>query len=287
MIIQPKKKHQQQIQEMWKLCFPDTDAFIRFYFEKIYRKEDALILVDENEIPLAFLQILPHQIKIEESVYTAGYLSGVMTHPGHRNQGHMNALMKAALELMKKRQYTFSFLIPQNAQMFDIYSKYGFERAFPKSFGYTDLKINDKLIYETVKIYDSFNELRIDEVYATYSWFLSQKENVVLKTKDQFVHILEDLFLDGGRVFYIEQEGIALIFTWKHQVAIKELFCKKGINTKELLLGAIRIQFNVEEAVMLDYHLTEQSRFGGMISILDTNFSEDLPADIYMSMMLD
>ncbi len=285
MINHPEKKHIADLMKLWKLCFQDTDKFINFYFDKIFKEENSFI-ISENGSPVAFLQIIPYQMKIGKMVYNSGYVSGVMTHPDHRQKGYMNALMDTAFGWMKEQKYTFSFLIPQTQKLFDIYSKYNYEKAFPKSFSSIELKIYDHLNIPLVKVYDSFQQIKITELFDVYSYFLSQEENVVIKTKEQFELMLEDLFIDGGRVFYSENKGIAFVYPWKKQIAIKELFYVEE-SIKQLLLGAIKLKFNLEEAALSDYRLSKTSYFSGMVKQLDSEFSGEIPSNIYMSLMMD
>jgi len=119
------------LKEMWKLCFPaDSDNFIRFYFDEIYRNEESLVFL-ENEQPAAFLQMIPYRIKAGDEMHEAGYLSGVMTHPDYRKKGYMAGLLNASFDEMVKKNYDYAFLIPQEKSLVDMYAKYGFRLCEP------------------------------------------------------------------------------------------------------------------------------------------------------------
>ena len=122
-----------KLKEMWKLCFGDSDEFIQFYFDEIYRDDNTLVLVSTDGSPVASLQILPYQIKMGNRIYNAGYLSGIMTHPEHRRKGYMDKLLQIAFDEMMKKGYDYTFLIPQKKEWIDMYAKYGFRLCEPSS----------------------------------------------------------------------------------------------------------------------------------------------------------
>ena len=52
----------QQVMELWRRCFEDTDEFIRFYFERKYSDANSLIY-EENGKSLSALQMLPYPMR--------------------------------------------------------------------------------------------------------------------------------------------------------------------------------------------------------------------------------
>jgi len=245
MIIHSTEALKPKLKEMWKLCFGDSDEFIRFYFDKIYQDDNTLVLLPEDGLPAASLQILPYQIKIRNCKYDAGYISGAMTHPAYRRKRYMTQLLNVAFDEMRKQAFTFSFLIPQEDWLFDFYAQYGYEKAFPKS---TQMIFPEENIidWKQAEIYRDFKNLPVNEVYHLYNTFLNQKENVVLKTQKQFELALEDLFIENGYFLYLKHRTFAFV-------------AKNGMNEQ-----------------------TNDRRFRGMIKILDTSrFAQAVPKDIY------
>ena len=53
----------QQVMELWRRCFEDTDEFIRFYFERKYSDANSLIY-EENGKALSALQMLPYPMRL-------------------------------------------------------------------------------------------------------------------------------------------------------------------------------------------------------------------------------
>ena len=285
-IIYSNEAFKPRLKEMWKLCFGDSDSFIDFYFDKIYRNDNTLILLSGDGLPVASLQILLYQIKIKKSIYDARYISGAMTHPAHRKKGYMKQLLNVAFKEMKKQDFTFSFLIPQEDYLFDFYAKHGYEKAFPKS----DQTISLKEIspdYDQVEIYLDFKNLPINEIYYLYNIFLNQKENTILKTQEQFEFILENLFIDNGCLFYLKNKSFAFVATERSNVLVKEIF--NISNDFRQLFAAIKNTYQTDIIILPNKNLIdENNQYYGMIKVLDTlKFLRPAPKNIYMSMMMD
>ena len=138
MIRQGKDTDKETLMLLWKYCFPqDSDRFIRFYFDKVYVNNETLIY-EEDDQPVASLQMIPYQIKIIDSLFCGGYISGAMTHPDYRKKGYMSQLLLASFDEMINKGYDYTFLIPQEKWLIQIYEKYGFRlcessQQFPKN----------------------------------------------------------------------------------------------------------------------------------------------------------
>ena len=287
MIIYSTERLKPKLMEMWKLCFGDSDEFIRLYYDKVYQDNNTLVSLSDKGFPVASLQILPYQIKIGEKICNAGYISGAMTHPEHRKKGYMQQLLHAAFEIMTKQGYAFTFLIPQEEWLFDFYAKYGYEKAFPMTIETVNLTSIDKESKDTkdIEVYSGFESLPLEEIYHLYSGFLLQKKNIVLKTKEQFRLILEDLFIDEGHIFYLKENGIALVVEDEdNAVLIKEMFYTTT-NYKQLLLTVTGKFFQTNKVTIRNTQPGENSHLYGMIKVLDKSYAKIIPENIYMNMM--
>ena len=49
----------QQIVNLWRTCFGDSEAFISLYFDRVYKDENAMTIEKDGKIVSA-LQIVPH-----------------------------------------------------------------------------------------------------------------------------------------------------------------------------------------------------------------------------------
>ena len=126
MIRQGQDKDKKALMKMWKLCFPDDSLhFIRFYFDKVYTNNETLVYIEDKEL-VASLQIIPYQIKSDDNISLGGYISGAMTHPDYRKKGYMQQLLNISFEEMIKKGYDYTFLIPQEKWLIQMYEKYGY-----------------------------------------------------------------------------------------------------------------------------------------------------------------
>ena len=120
-----KDTDKETLMQMWKLCFSDTERFIRFYFDRVYANDETLVYT-ENDVPIASLQMIPYRIKTGDSFSWGGYISGAMTHPDYRKRGYMDKLLLTSFDEMIKKGYDYAFLIPQEKGLIKMYAKYGF-----------------------------------------------------------------------------------------------------------------------------------------------------------------
>lgn len=131
MIRQSIDTDKEDLKQLWKSCFPDdSDSFITFYFDNVYKNDEVLVYTLNDQI-IAFLQIIPYKIKKGHAILQGGYLSGVMTHPNHRMKGYMAKLLYASFDVMISKGYDYAFLIPQEIELIDMYAKYGFHLCEP------------------------------------------------------------------------------------------------------------------------------------------------------------
>lgn len=127
MIRQANDTDKAALMQMWKCCFPeDTDYFIHFYFDNVYKSGETLVY-EENGRQAASLQMIPYQLKIGDSFSSGGYISGAMTHPDYRKKGYMTQLLQASFDEMIKKGYDYTFLIPQEKWLIPVYEKNGFQ----------------------------------------------------------------------------------------------------------------------------------------------------------------
>ena len=134
MIRQGQDTDKETLKSLWKMCFPaDSEKFIRLYFNKVYENDETLVYI-ENELPVASLQMIPYQIKAGDDLYMGGYISGAMTHPDYRKKGYMAQLLSASFDEMTKKEYDYTFLIPQEKHIVKFYEKYGFRLLEPNRY---------------------------------------------------------------------------------------------------------------------------------------------------------
>ncbi|MDR2682633.1 MAG: GNAT family N-acetyltransferase [Dysgonamonadaceae bacterium] len=223
MILFGEDKYKSGLKEMWKLCFPmDTGIFIDFYFDEVYKNDETLVYF-ENGKPVAAFQMIPYALKNGGEISQAAYISGAMTHPDFRRKGFMKELLFASFDIMQGRGFDYTFLIPQEAWLFDFYAKFGYKTTLPPgNLANQYENVGPDVPYQepcTAYRTPLFTHKTIPhEVYIVYSRFLSEIPQVVLKTEKQFQQILRDFFDENG--VWLEKEPD---FPGEHKGMIRRL----------------------------------------------------------------
>ena len=101
----------QQIVNLWRTCFGDSEAFISLYFDRVYKDENAMTIEKDGKIVSA-LQIVPYTMTYLGTEISVAYISGVCTAPEERGQGLMRQLLQETFEEMERREVAISALIP-------------------------------------------------------------------------------------------------------------------------------------------------------------------------------
>jgi len=270
------------LMRLWKLCFSDTERFIRFYFDHVYENKETLVYVKDNQ-PVASLQMIPYRIKIGDSYGWGGYVSGAMTHPDYRKRGYMEKLLTASFNVMRKKGYDYTFLIPQEEHLVNYYAKFGYERAFPEYFATYRCPKESKLS-ENVNIYTDhthYSTFDFSALYAFYSNCLMEKTNAVMKTEIQFLITLWDFF-DGKGILFANDEGFA--FSSKKGKSIKLIdFFYRNEETKTEFLQTISAYYGKGTITYNDSSILIP-KYKGMIKLLGESIAT---TDIYMGRMLE
>jgi predicted acetyltransferase len=125
--------------------------------------------------------MIPYQLKLETTISLAGYISGAMTHPDSREKGCMSQLLEFSFQIMKKKGYDYTFLIPQEEWLFEFYRKRGYQ----------------PFISPSLKDIKDFKDLKD---FKEHTHFLTTLPNAVLKSEEQFANIVADCSAEGNSI---------------------------------------------------------------------------------------
>lgn len=273
----------QQIIDLWRLSFNDSEEFIRLYFDRVYKEENTLV-IEKNGQVVSALQMLPYTMNYYGTEISVAYISGACTLPSMRGKGLMRELLHNAFEEMKRRSVAITTLIPAEPWLFDYYRKEG----YAESFDYTEN------IYFRPEVPVYAPEITVmppkvpsvDQLYDYFNRKIRERDCCMLHTKDDFVTILRDLELEGGRMFTALDElnetiGMAFIMppsdgselssgeNEKH-VYVKEFFYDDD-RVASLLLQESTLQFNVNKAIYRTPPMVPATRPFGMARVIDTD----------------
>jgi predicted acetyltransferase len=190
----------EQVKQLWKLCFDDTDAFIDMYFDGRYR-DDRTLVIREGERVVSALQVTPYQLTAGDRQLSAAYISGACTHPDFRGMGLMGRLLEQTHSYMLHHGVVWSFLIPGEPWLWHYYARFGYEPAF---FSGTSLFVSSPTfsfdVGSRVVRYAEFDV----RVYDYLNRRLHERPYCVQQTADDFRVLLGDLRVSDGFLFTLE-----------------------------------------------------------------------------------
>lgn len=261
----------EEVIRLWRICFQDSEDFIRFYFDKKYREEYTLTRSENGQIVSA-LQMLPYQMTWNGNLIPVSYISGASTLPEARKKGYMSQLLSKAFTAMRSQKIAFSILIPQENYLYDYYAKTGYAPVFgytPENY-YLPLTYTHKQV-EILSKEKCFSSL--PELYRYFNRQMLKRPNCVQHTAEDFKIILEDLYLSGGSLVlfrYISGAigGMAFLQLLPDKLYISELLADSE-EEKSALLNTAADQWNKSEIELKTPPRPSHTIRRGMARIID------------------
>lgn len=213
----------QQIIDLWKESFGDSDEFIELFFNRVYKEENTFIIKNNNHI-ISSLQIIPYEMIYYNTKFTVGYICGVCTSPSERGKGWMKLLMREAIDEMYRREYVLTILIPASKWLFNYYKAFGYTIIFDNSEEIQTYCNKENKKIQIVPV----NELLLNPAYNYYNQIQQKRKCAILHSAYDFETILKDCVLDGGNAWVTLQHdqitGLAFAIPANNdQLFIKEI----------------------------------------------------------------
>ena len=231
-------KRQEEVMNLWRICFNDTEEFIRFYFERKYHEQDTTVCLENGRIVSA-LQMIPYPMTWYGKTLMTSYISGACTHPSARSKGLMRQLLTDSFHIMKNRKNAFSILIPQEPWLFEYYKRAGYAPVLaytPENY-YLSVRNNNPAV-----LFPEKETLNPEELYPYFKKHMEKRENCVQHTPEDFKTILDDLYLSGGALSLLRDsrnaiKGMAFALPCSDKILVNELLYEND-SEKEALLQA-------------------------------------------------
>lgn len=119
-----------QLQELFRLCFGDAPEVSGLYFDRFYRPEEFLVLLEDGGLRAMAGLLSVTLTEPEGRLVKAAYLYGMGTHPEHQGRGFAAQLLNYAdFYLRGKRDCVIT--MPATAALHGFYEKFGFSQCFP------------------------------------------------------------------------------------------------------------------------------------------------------------
>lgn len=282
----------QQVIDLWKQSFGDSDEFIELFFNRVYKEENTLTIRKNNQI-ISVLQIVPYEMTFWGAKVTAGYICGVCTLPSERGKGWMKQLMQEAIDEIQRRKYILTVLIPASEWLFNYYHNFGYATVFDKS---EEIHTRSNEKNEKIRIV-ALTETLFDQAYDFYNRIQQQRECAILHSAYDFKTIHKECMLDGGNIWIALQNskiiGLALVVpTGNDELYIKEIIYDHP-ETKTSIIQSVLDVYQAKSAkVRIPPTLPNSSPYG-MARIIDKELliqhllSSDIHADINAIRHLD
>lgn len=235
----------EQVRQLWKMCFHDTDDFIELYFRMRYADEINSAIEMDGQV-VAALQRIPYPMTCFGAVAPAAYISGACTHPSYRERGLMRKLLADAHRQMYAEGVCFSTLIPAEEGLKAYYARSGYVPCFRqqvKLLTACSLPVdNSKSVLEINQI-DLLKTLPEKIVsFACEQGY--QQPCSIQHTPEDWLVIVADHRLDGGEAF-VGKDAEGNIRAWvlckyqRGELTVKELLA----DTEEAELQMLRTLF--------------------------------------------
>ncbi len=259
----------QQIINLWQNVFNDPPEFVRLFFDRVYKEENALTLQKEGRIVSA-LQMLPYPMTFEREVIPVSYIYGACTIEPERGKGHMAELLERSFETMKARGIALTVIIPAESWLFNYYDRFGYATCFDFSIESFDRETlpSHSLIQVTIEGPEETEEV---------DFYLDRKQRqrpcYVLHTKEDWKVNRIDLRASDGRLLVARLGGkicgaAFALPSIEGEVFVQEIFYD-GEEAKEALLHKASILFHAEKAICRVPPKAEESTPFGMARIID------------------
>lgn len=188
----------EQVMDLWRKNFQDSEKFIRFYFERKYSDENSLVY-EENGEALSALLMLPYPMTWSGTLLATSYISGACTLAKARKQGLMSGLLQKAFLEMYKRDIALTTLIPANDRLFQYYGHSGYTTVF--SYSNTSYTVPpDPAPSGPCFAPEHFDAEFARQHYPFFRDILMQKDCCIQHTEQDYLAIAEDAYLSGGRL---------------------------------------------------------------------------------------
>jgi predicted acetyltransferase len=156
-----------ELKSLYSLCFDDNKNYVDYFFEKKYKRNNALFIKCDEKI-VSMLTLIPKKIFIRGKVFSCPYIVGACTHPDFRNRGFITKLLYDAFSVMKERGEVVTALYP-------------FSHAFYEKSGFiTVSRMTERTLNDNGKIYE-IKTARADDAAALSDFYKIQTKDSGLK----------------------------------------------------------------------------------------------------------
>lgn len=114
----------EDLRELWKLAFGDSDTFIGYFFDTAYSPErcQRIVIGGKTAAALYWLDCSYQGQKL-------AYIYAVATHPEHQGKGLCRTLMAQTHAVLQEKGYSSALLMPAEPGLWEMYRKMGYREC--------------------------------------------------------------------------------------------------------------------------------------------------------------
>ena len=237
-----EKDELEKAKEIWQECFTDSKEEVDFYFSTLYKRENYLVL-EENQEVKASLHENKYNLVIGGEIVPSFYIVGVAVLPQFRGRGYMKELISHSLNSAKDKGFEFVYLAPINSAL---YRKLGFEHITDlEKYNFSMNELENKKIdrdYYIKKLESHLIDRDICDLIDIYGTTMKDFFLYVKRDKRTFKNLLSEIFSDGGEVYIFYRNGTPegyLTFYKDEKIFVREIFGKNK-HVIDTMLGFLK-----------------------------------------------
>lgn len=241
-----KKEDIPAFQQLWEMCFRDSESFRQWLFSQRFYPEYSAVLEKDGEI-LSCMQGVPYTIMVRDKEVAGAMLCGVSTHTEHRGKGYMGKLFTFTMNLLNQQGLLLAVHTPA---VLPSYFSYGHFPVADAAYFFCpsapEGKIPDGISYYAPEKYTVLYPLYENHIGKRYS-------GSIRRTEKEFLRKCDDYGVDDAKCLVYEDSelrGYAFIYDTEESVVGIEVVAEDGYYHK-LLEGIMGIGRGKEISVKL------------------------------------
>lgn len=183
-----------EVKNLWRYCFTDSDEYVDYYFENIYKKENNFI-IKNNERIVCSLMTNKYQISIKDKITDTSYIVGVSSSPTDRGHGFASELIKNTLNTLYQKKEQVAMLMPIDTS---IYTRYAFTNIYDML--ELDIPIDRiKILKNDLKV-SFYEDDKIADLIYIYSQCVSKIDNFFVRDEKYFEKLVSEVRFENGHI---------------------------------------------------------------------------------------
>lgn len=184
----------EDIMRIWQESFSDPREYVRMYFDRVYRDDEAITLEDPSGLTVSSLLLQRYAMSYHGSTLPVGYIAGAATRRNQRGKGYMSRLMTDALRASAARGDMMCALIPARSALYYFYRRFGFSTVFyTKEQRFTSLHS-----FPVNGTFDEDKNPSSDDIWQAFDRFQHARPCYILHSRRDLDNVRADLDYDGG-----------------------------------------------------------------------------------------